>query len=358
MATSHWTTIRVYYHEDDKDRLISHGLWPEVEKCLVENTVAAGYFSRRWKGGPHVKIALYQQTSRTSTSQQRVVTAADRFVQAHPSRAALSEAQLCLRSARLARLEADTEPEAIRPDNHIECRIGDDVRAAALGGDVGLDIARSFYCRSSPLAASVLSAHVVGTVSKFDIAFLMMIATVSYFGDIRTSCMSYKSHLEGFLGEHDAGSTLRGRLEYSFQREVDRITELVAYATGNKSSIEMPAFVSEVLKAWAALIKATFPIAHQALQRGEIDLFNDAIVTKQQALEQSEYHKLTGDNPRVKEYIRTPHFLARRFVINLQYEVLHQLGISPVQKNLLCHYVVEGICRQAGTTWREVVEQW
>jgi hypothetical protein len=358
MSTFHWATTRVYYHEEDKDRLISHGLWPEVEKCLAEKTALAGYFNRHWKGGPHVKIALYQRAARAATSQQRVVTAADRFLRGHPSRAALSEAQLRLRSACLGRLEADTEPEPIRPDNHIECLIGDDVRAAALGGDVGLEIARSFYCRSSPIAAKVLSAHVDRTVSKFDIAFLMMIATVSYFGDIRTSCMSYKSHVEGFLGEHDSGNTLRGRMEHSFQREVDRISELVAYAIGDKSSIEMPALASEVLKAWASLIRATFPIAHQALQRGDIDLFNDAIVTKQRAVEQSEYHKLTGSNPRVNEYIKTPHFLARRFVINLQYEVLHQLGISPVQKNLLCHYVVEGICCQAHTTWREVVERW
>jgi hypothetical protein len=258
----------------------------------------------------------------------------------------------------LGRLEADTEPESPRPDNYIECINGDGVRAAALGGEVGLNIARSFYCHSSPLAAKVLSGHVRGTVSKFDIALLMMIATVSYFGDIRTSCMSYKSHLEGFLSEHDTGDALRARLEQSLHREGDRIGELVAYATGRKSSVDMPALASEALKAWAFLVADTFPVAHEALKRGEIDLFNGATVTQQRAVEQSEFHGMTARNPRVKEYTATPHFLARRFVINLQYELLHQLGISPVQKNLLCHYVVEGICRQAGTTWREVVGQW
>lgn len=358
MSMFDWCAVRVYYHEDDKDDLISKGLWPEVEKCLLEGSAEAAYFKRHWKGGPHVKVALYTQTSNSPSAQQRVVAAADRFVLTRPSRAAVSEEQLRLRSAHLGYLEADTEPAPLRPDNYVECFIGDDVRPAALGGDVGLDIARLFYCRSSPLVAKVLRGHVAGTVSKFDIALLMMIATVAYFGDVRTSCMSYMSHLEGFLGEHDMRGVLRSRFERSFDREAGRINELVFFALEPTRTLEPLAFASELLQTWHTLIESTFPIVHQALQCEQLDLFSNSIVTKQRAVERSEYHRFTLSNPSVGEYVKTPHFLARRFVINLQYEVLHQLGVNPVQKNLLCHYVVEGVCRHAGTTWREVVERW
>jgi hypothetical protein len=331
-----WSMLRVSYHDADKTALLRDAVGPFLSQAKASDLVSAGYFQRDWVRGPHVRVHVdgdVDGEGRPAPALQRL--AADvigRFLSRQPSTAVVVEDDVRSAYAELARAEWREEPFLpLVPDNRIDPE-PDATSGDRYGGDEALAIARTLY---DECTSSVLDAIALPTGERVATTVGWMVLAVDCIGardGARGSYLSFRSHVEGFLHQHDRDGTMRAAFERSFQRQRDLWREAIHAA---RSTSARPV----VARVGAALDRAheqAYDLAHscglQGLAAdGDIDL--DDV---------SEFHRLSVE-ALGRDHASSPGFLARRFTLNLLYHLLLQAGIQQAEKHLLCYAVAAAL---------------
>src|SRR5690349_17575246 len=120
MSESCWHTVCVYYYDErGHDDLILDAVRPLFTK--LSEIVAAAYFARHWRRGPHVRLNFHTSGE---VLRRTVLSAIDdtvgAFLYSHPSRSTVDPPALRDAHRTLARAERDDGPLwPWRPDNSV-----------------------------------------------------------------------------------------------------------------------------------------------------------------------------------------------------------------------------------------------
>ncbi|MGC7102905.1 lantibiotic dehydratase C-terminal domain-containing protein [Amycolatopsis lurida] len=191
-----WHSIRVHYHDENKDLLVTRGGKPFLRGVAPE--VTAAYFTRHWRQGPHLQINV-------RCGEQRFVdrvlpeahSAVGAFLAEHPSRVSLSQRDFEAQERRMAALEdRPAAPEPWAPDNTIRVAPHDS-RESVLGSD-GAALVTDFYTGTTEHAFAMAEDVVCGS-SRTALAFDLLIATAHALSGvgIEAGFVSFRSHAEG-----------------------------------------------------------------------------------------------------------------------------------------------------------------
>jgi hypothetical protein len=170
--------------------------------------------------------------------------------------------------------------------------------------------------------------------------------------------MSYRSHAEAFLNTFDHDGAIRAAFDRRYRAQAEAMRSLAAPYLAPAG-----AAASGAAEGWLALLEDLHPRIMRGVTTGRIQPPGDyparaAAVGRSRVYggdrRPSRFHELAGRNPTSLAYARTPGSLARRFLINLVYHAVLQLGVTPLQKFLACHLVANAIDDLTGTSWQAV----
>jgi len=329
-----WHTLCVsYYDEHAQSDLLLDAVRPLFAE--VSGEVAAAYFVRHWRRGPHLRLNF-----RTTGERMREVVrpAVDRrvgaFLRDHPSTSAVDPESLLPTYRRLAEIEQEDGPLwPPRPDNHV-CTEPYDSRAHVLGGQEASELFADFYTTANAAAFAALDAVRCGE-QRLWAGFALMAATAHVFSGrgVTAGFVSLRAHAE----IHLARSTVQQRERAAWDRLYrDARPALCARLTRAVSAWEETPY----LRAWIDALRAVE-------ERGFAMVDSDGVDMNQRILPSR------GTTAFLQELIADEDFRTRmkpsapfrhyRLVVNLLYLQLTRLGIRASERHLLGHLLANTV---------------
>jgi hypothetical protein len=335
VRTDNWRWLRAYSFEPCKDDLILDGIWPALERACPRPPGPVAYFQRDWPGGPHILLGIGSAAPGDDAAEavEQVALAIRAYFEAHPSRTALSPADVSRRMASLRKQEhrAGMEPIAPQPNNSVRLETGEPY-SPFLTHD-GLKAAvRAFLGATSGFAVSWLRLVRDGRVNRQELCLQLMIA-LAYVADperLRPH-LSFNSHAQAFLRVRDR----EGALSRAYAARYDgaageRVRQVLRDATRNlaSGSLTAPPRMLEFVN----LLRETLADIYDGLRSGRYQPVPAAT--------------LVGDPDRggAVDYRRLielldahPALRAWQITISLLYQVLNQLGMQAADRFLACY---------------------
>lgn len=347
-----WFVTRIYYYAEEKEQLVLDCVRPLFKTLQEEGLITQGYFLRRWQRGPHICLYLQSEPSQLALVQARIEAVVSGYLTSHPSRRILREEEVRSNYERLASLEKVSGPLfPLRADNSLVFE-DDDMQAAPYGGQVGLDLMRMFLSESTPIVFRLLEQTQDNKAALLSQFFSWMLLTAASLGDIRKTYISYRSHAEGFLNGYDPKGRLRQQFDQQYEKQAAALRNMAqSYLTATQGER------GELDASWQQLLERFVPQLQQAILAGSINL--PLPVPKKGSEEwqrMSKFHQMAYSIPRLLDYMYTPAFATRRFLLNLLYEVMLQCGIRPLEKCFLCYMVASAVEDATGTPWEALMK--
>lgn len=337
-----WHSIHVHYY-DDLDAPILDAVRP-LFRALTDQVTAA-YFTRHWRRGPHLRLNL---RTGDETFLRTVQPAVDRIVGGwladQPSTATPDPRALLPTHERLAELEQEPGPLLPwRPNNSIH--LADyDGREPVLGSEAAAELLARFFADTTGLAFEALEWVRTGG-NRLRIAFDLMIAMAHAVteADITTCFLSFRSHADGFLHFWPEGHGQRAAWDAHYRRHAaDLVARVTTLTTAIDRGKTLP-FVSE----WLEVVKAYRATGRDLIESGEVamPLPFTGVEPDSPALEQaSDFHRALFANDYFMGTFRgSVWFATYRLLINYLYLHLTRLGITPMQRFLLCHLAANAV---------------
>lgn len=337
-----WHSIHVHYY-DDLDVLLLDAVRPLFR--TLDGQVAAAYFARHWRLGPHLRLNV---RAKNDSVDHTIRPAVDRiiggFLTERPSTATVDPAALLPTHRRLAELEQESGPLLPwRPDNSIHWA-DYDRREHVLGSGAAADLLAGFYADTTDLVFAQLD-WVRSGGNRLRIAFDLMIAVAHALSgaDITTSFISFRSHADGFLHFWPEGRGQRDAWDAHYRRHATDLTTRVKVLTSGIDQGTVLPFVSE----WLDAVRPYRTTGRDLLASGAIvmplpftDFDPDSPVTEKA----SAFHRALGTNEYFMETFRKSLWFATyRLMINYLYLHLTRIGVTPVQRFLLCHLAANAV---------------
>jgi hypothetical protein len=365
-AAANWTSVHVSYHDSGgQDGLLLDAVRP-LFTVLRDHGVPA-YFMRHWRLGPHLRLHFRTGcTSHTGDTGPETFTALVRpavddvvggYLRAHPSTAALDPVALLPLHRRLA--EAEGEPGALLPwytDNTIH-EAGHDSWPIPPGSQEAADLLAGFYLDTTEWVFRVLERVRRRDASRLGVAFDLMAATAHAMFPlgIATSFVSFRSHAEGYLCSSPEGPSLRPRWDRAYATQAGTLAARVrAVVTALDGDGEPEGEPAVGIRDWLELLTPTAARAEGLLAAGlglgmrpspgDPDP-DDADPDGERArfISASPFHQALDSTrfwPQLRESIV---FLRFRFAVNCLYLTLTRLGVTPVDRFRLCHWVANAV---------------
>jgi hypothetical protein len=352
VRTDNWRWLRAYYFEPCKDDLILDGIWPALGRAYPRPRGQVAYFQRDWPGGPHILLGIGGAAPDHDAAQvvEQVAFAIRAYFEAHPSRTALSPADVSRRMASLRKQEhrAGMEPIAPQPNNSVRIETGEPY-SPFLTHD-GLKAAvRAFLGATSGFAVSWLRLVRDGTLDRQELCLRLMIA-LAYVADPERlrAHLSFSSHAQAFLRVRDR----EGALSRAYAARYDgaggeRVRQLLRTVTQDLAN---PANPNQPANPAAPADPSTGPAG--PLRMNEfVDLLRETLADIYNGLRSGRYQPvpaatLVGDPDRggAVDYRRLielldahPALRAWQITISLLYQVLNQLGMQAADRFLACY---------------------
>ncbi|MEU6952189.1 thiopeptide maturation pyridine synthase [Streptomyces sp. NPDC045714] len=333
-----WRTYRVTYYDEDRDGLLLEAVKPLVERIAPH--VSSVHYLPHWLHGPHVRINV---DARPQVFEDIVRPAVDEVIGAylatHPSTAVLDAERTTRRHERLAELEHEPGPlTPLLPDNSVR-EIPYDRRLHVLGSQRAADLLADFYTATTPLAFATV-AHLRTGGRLTGLAFDTMIASAHGLSGtgLRQGFVSFRSHAEAFLSWWPEAVGLREAWDRHYAAHRGHLLRrLEVLLAAIESEAARPPFVrgwldaaGDVVRHGADLIAAGDmsmdpPWAHRSAENDELA---GAMLRK------SPFHNRRRP-PGVE--VDTIWFDGYRLTLNYTYLHLTRLGLTPVERFLLCH---------------------
>jgi hypothetical protein len=342
-----WHSIHVAQHSD-LDLLITDAVRPFFR--AVDATVGGSYFVRHWRRGPHLRLNLETGTEQLPGE---VWAAAERiiggFLAAHPSTRTLDSAAFADLHDRLARLENDPGPtRPWYPDNSLRI-------APYEPGSGG--VWTEFHIRTTDLTFRMTDC-IRATSRRLTLGYDLMIATAHRLSGrtLVDGFPSFRSHAEGFLTAFPEGPGLRPQFDLRFARHAE---DLVARARTVVAALDRGYGGVPFVGEWTRTLGAVQDRAREAIAAGRLALDDPAPGGPANGLPalagMSRFHRELEELPDWPRVRTAPWFLAYRFALNCLYLQLTKLGITPVERYLLCHLAANSVEAGWGVSALEVL---
>ncbi|WP_165977801.1 thiopeptide maturation pyridine synthase [Nonomuraea diastatica] len=348
-----WHSIHVYYHAD-KDALVLGGVRP-LFATLSAHVAGAAYIPH-WKRGPHLRLHLRCGTPvLDGVVWPAVHEIIGGFLAEHPSKAALEPEQHLPMHRRLAELEHESEPllpwhpdNSIRPEPY-------DRRIRVLGSEDAADLLADFYSDTTPLAFDMTEALREGG-RRLAVAFDVMIATAHALSGagIEAGFISFRSHAEAFLAAWPEAEGLRTAWEEHYHRNsaqlAARVRAIIATLDGEQKVVP---FVDE----WVAALSPFRRRGTSLIRDGRLSMVPPpyrGFDPMAELAQVSSFHKHLVD-PAWQEIRSADWFNVYRLMLNYAYLHLTRLGVTPVERFLLCHLAANAVEECYGKSATELI---
>ncbi|MBQ0994752.1 hypothetical protein KBX08_32345, partial [Micromonospora sp. H61] len=337
-----WHSFQVYYHAEDKNSLILEAIRPVTRR--LRHQVDSMYYLRHWLHGPHVRLYIRCTPSLLETLVRPTVEeVVGRFLAARPSTARLDPQEHLPMHRRLAELESvsgDLLPWY--PDNSLNLTTeADPVPSEATSARLLTD----FYSNTTDLAFQMTEDIAFGG-QRLAIAFDLMIATAHALSGvgIARGGLSFRSHAEAFLHGYPEGEGLREAWDRHYHRRsaalVTRVRAVVADLDGTTSAVPY-------VRDWVDVLRPHRDRASRLVSSGlltEQEPPVDADIEIVDLTQVSPFHReLFASSAWQEQTAATEWFLSYKLVLNHTYLHLTRLGVSPVERFLLCHLAAGAI---------------
>ncbi|MFE9345429.1 hypothetical protein [Streptomyces olivaceus] len=329
-----------------------------VARSVRENGGAVVRLRRGWLHGPHVDVV-----GRGALGQELPWRSLARRLDAGPLPAdrALDEEKYLAQAREFGRLEAVAPPYLpMREHGEVEFLGPDDgeVRDPLLRDLREAEIVHGVLCPPLMNTIEELAGDPSLATARLAEAFLAL--GDSYFLGLAHGAFSFRSHSEAFLAWAAPSKDMRPLFAARRAKEAPVLRELVeqrlagrvgpaaaewrtafAYSTGALDSAVVDGRLTPaVLDAVHSAVDTTAmgpPAAPDAVPRGEHP--------------DTEFHRATAESGVIDD--PTPWFAAYRLLINLFYQQLPLLTVSPIQRYYMCYALAETIDEVLGETWQE-----
>jgi len=344
-----WHSIHVAYH-GALDDLVVEAVRPFF--ATVADRVEAVYFVRHWRRGPHVRLNL--RTAGTGLPAE-VEAAAQQiiggYLRARPSAETLVPSDYTALHERLARLEDDPGPLGPWYENN-------SMRTAPYEPGLG-GIWTDFHVETTDLAIRMID-DLRGGRRRLTAGFDLLIATAHRLcGRTRTlteGYPSFRSHAEGFLCGFPEGPAMRSRFDEQFIRHagalVARMRTVVADLDedrpGASFTDEWVRLLGDLQLRAGDLIAEGRPVLRDSAPQG----YDPGRAPLSEA---SPFHRELETVPAWPKIRVAAGFQTYRFALNCLYLHLTKLGVTPIERFLLCHLAANTVEAGYGVTALEVL---
>lgn len=331
-----WHNVETYYYSPP-DEFVLGAVRPLF--TTIRDKVERSYYCRHWKRGPHLRLRFDTSPSLfASVVRPAVADIVGGYLSARPSRATLNPTELRAQHERLAELEGEAPPLfPWHPDNSIRYlgRIAEPDRPAELLAD--------FYSVTNDIAIDITERIVTGEASRLVSAFDVMVATAHGLSShgIARGFVSFRSHAEAFLCGFPEGQDLRRSWDrrYADRAEAlaDRVRAVVAALAGGPDSIPF-------VRRWVELVR---PIKQRAVELATGDLLPldrpGPRAANGRLEDVSPFHQALQASSRWRLTRGSVAFNAYRVLLSCTYLQLTRIGITPIQRFMLCHFAARAV---------------
>jgi len=327
-----WQRIDVAYHDPNLDDVTL------AARPLFDETSGRGWFQRHWVRGPHLE--LWFDTD--APVWERANEILGDHLRERPSRHRIDQDRLLAQHRYLAVAEQVDEPLLPFYEDNTLHRTAPRSRTHVLGGVAAEELVHDFHSAAS-LAAFGQLDHVAAGGSRLALAYELMVAAAHAFADggITGGFVSFRSHAEAFLASAPRDVRARWDAQYASRADVLR-ARLAAVVEGTPSA-----------RAWVALLNGYATRGGDLIESGELRLDppSPTAITEPDTA----FHRALRENRAWREQVlHSGPFHRYRLLLNLTYLQLSRLGVSAVQRSLLCHFAAEAVEQEYGISAIEI----
>ncbi len=363
---------RIFYFESDKAPLLLGAIEPIVRWCAARSDPPPIWVRSHWRQGPHVNLVGNMDDARFDAELMPAIREiAGEWLTLNPSTTTLDEEAYARQSQRLAIFELETARLApIHANNSIER--SHYTPNVELYGVEELAYAHADY---NALSLQFIFDCLQLKQESIDRFYLRLIEAMALTGNmvrrhgLPRSFVSYRSHAEFFLANHDRQGRYRARLQASEAQLAGEIDAVIRTAHSVFEGVQTIEAAFPELAGWYrgvhALSERVYAVAEQnAALLGEhnrLERMADELVETigikldpADARRESELELYVGGMPDI--FSQVPH-IAYRTMVNFFYGLLPVMSVAPIQKFALCHFIASGCERVFEKDWRQVVDE-
>lgn len=345
---THWHSTHVAYHDrTGHDELILDAVRPLFAALPAE--VDGAYFSRHWVRGPHVRIHVRCTPEVFDTAVRPLIeSAVGAQLERRPSAEHPGPAHEQRLHERLAELESEAGPLTPWLPNNTIHHLPYDRRLHVLRTEEAADQLAEFHTDTTPIAFEVLDRVRAGE-QRLDLLISLMMGTAhAACPPISRGYFSYRSHAEGFFANSGDGAGLRAQFDRVYESNRDglaeRMKEVLAAVDGGDEEVAL-------LPPWLVVVRKYQERSGPMLEQGLLPM-PDPLPTAAaegkttqpgQFSNISEFHQALYGNADVRRQLTETWFTVYRVLLNYQYLFFSRLGVTPVERFMLCHLVARTV---------------
>lgn len=353
-----WQSIHVHYQSENKDGLILDGVRPFFAE--VAGVATGMSYVRHWRQGPHVRLHMRADEQTMATT---VLPTAERvlgsYLEKHPSTEQLDPQRSVALHQRLAELEEESGPLLPwYPDNSLH-PAPFVPRDAALGGRGAAELLMDFHASATKTSFDMIRRCAIES-ARLTMAFDLMVATAHFFADsgITRGFLSFRSHAEAFLCRWPETAGLRERWEANYAAGAAAVEKRLATVL---SDVDAGRGVVPFVLPWIELL-SVYRDRAAAMQADGIRVV--PVVSSLQSEQMSgpsltsvsPFHRALETNAHWEQMQHSDAFGRYRLMLNLTYLQLTRLGLNPIQRFMLCHFVANAAERSYGISAMKLVK--
>lgn len=342
MDSARWHSAHIHHHDvTGFDGLLLDAVRPLF--AALPPAATGAFFVRHWRRGPHIRVNVKASDAAWAGEIRALVDKfAGGYLSEHPSAGCPSPEREAVIHERLAELEQERGPlSPWCPDNSVQY-LPYDRRLHVLGTEEAADLLADFHSDTTPLAFEILDDVRAGRRELLDTGVALMIATAQAIcPPITRGFVSYRSHAEGFLANCGDPQGLRARFDQVYARNADGLAELLAEVVAAVDDRSLP-----LVTAWVDLLRGYRDRVERLYTAGLLPLPDSlpAAVRDEGPPApgwdtMSDFHQALYGNAEVRRELSSSWFAVYRTLLNYQYLLLSRLGVTPVQRFMLCHLV-------------------
>jgi hypothetical protein len=322
-----------------------------IGPCLESHAGALdrAFWERHYAGGPHIRLRLRAVPGVLDAVTAELRADFERWLAGH--RGATSKKYSVAHAAKLLRMEGvdpDSEDLVCHENAIVERPYPEAGKVFASEG--ARDLVERFRCARGPLALKIMSSE--EPTHELIFRLYLMLALFVGRGRYPPGSVSFKSHWEHFAASLRPADLLQ-RVHASYERRRDQLA--LAMNEVERDWRDEPG-AHPLVAQWRRLLEDTHAQVTELLARGEqlAGLGPSARTDGRVAEEMREARRNSSfvdamwvDERYTAAAAREPSFLRPRALVNLLYDLVAAVGLSPLDKMMLCHHAyraVEGNC--------------
>lgn len=364
-----WIILRVAYFDRQNQTVLTECISPVLQQAQQSGVFTRCFASRHWLYGPHIDLYFaYQQAQPAEQLLVQYEQQMAAWLAQNPSCIALDTEQYLAQSARLGQAELIAGPYGpLLTDNSIS-RVAYQPDLELLRGPAMVRMKEDYCHQMMPLAIELLQLK-QQSKSQFLLKLAEMLAIIAHtfaFEGIKRGHLSLRSHLEFFLANHDPQGQLRQHYQQQEQQFASAMDEVLQRVHQQFSNLKFYQQTDPLLAAWCQLVhhlksRASDVVLGHYKQMTEPKHFDELARSRvsvdlqgQPYFQQGEFFSLMFAQG-ADSILSTREFLIYRTMVNQFYYSFLLLGVSPLEKHLLCALIANATERFYQVSWQQLL---